>query len=214
MTELDRVDNLEKFDERRFIKLFNSMKPLINRLAFNIDERRFNVSKDIIVSYFHDKFIYVYNKYHLEYDDERLKATMITSLNTFKNRLLRKAYGEEAEYNQSLSSLDVLYDNNKEDKILDEEDDIKKIMWAKLSNYLKDKLSPDAYLLFQVELDPPPYLRVRMKHEDSKFSIIQILDFFELPRTKSNSNFISGLRSDINFWIERAKIDLNKKARV
>lgn len=207
-SEIHRLKEMQEYDHDLFNKLFKNMKPLMRKLAKGVDARRFNVTPDIILSYFHDKFIYVFNKYQGEYEEERLKATILSSLSTFKNRLLRSAYGEQAEYNQSLSKLEDLFDDSKELMDDSEEEKEKEERITALYNYMRKNLHPDAYLIFQIQLDPPPFIRSKMRSTTGKISIVEILDFLELPRTKTNYDFISDLRKDIAYWLDRAKEDL------
>ena len=208
-SELHRLKTMDYgYDPELFNRLYKTLRPLVKKLAKNVDERRFNVSKDIIQSYFWDKFIFVFNKYNAEYDENRLKATLISSLSTYKNRLLRNAYTKQAEYNQSLDRLEDLFDDSKE--LLDDSDEQKLINDEidMIYAYMKDKLSPDAYLLFEIQLDPPAFIKEQMKTQNSKISNMMLLDFLELRRTKANANFISKLRSEIDEYTEKAKTEL------
>ena len=67
-SELHRLTELKPYDEDLFNRLYKTCKPLIRRLVRGIDSRRFNVTPDIINSFFWDKFLYVFNKYQSEYD--------------------------------------------------------------------------------------------------------------------------------------------------
>ncbi len=185
-SELHRLKTMDEYDERLFNKLYRKLKPLVKKLARNVDARRYNVSPDIIQSYFWDKFLYVFNKYQSEYDEQRLQATLINSLTTFKNRLLRKAYGEQSEYYQSLVSLDGLFDDNKED-IMDTDE--------------REKAKERLESLYA-------FLRAKLKSDNSKISIVMLLDFFGLARTKTNSNYISTLRKEIDLWTKKAGEEL------
>jgi hypothetical protein len=210
-SELHRLKEMKPYDNELFMRLFKNMKPLMRKLSRNVDARRFNVTPDIILSYFYDKFIYVFNKYQGEYEEERLKATLLNSLATFKNRLLRNAYGDWAEYNQSLAKLDELFDDSKEFIDDSEEEMIKEEQLNTLYEYMRKHLDPDVYLLFQLQMDPPPFIRAKLKTEHSKISIVNILDFFELPRTKVNYDMISEYRKDIEYWLSRARVDLKHR---
>lgn len=210
-SEIHRLKEMDSYNEELFNKLFKNMKPLIKKLAKNIDARRFNVTTDIIQSYFYDKFIFVFNKYQNEYPEERLKATLLSSLCTFKNRLLKSAYGELAEYNQSLSKLEDLYEDSKEWVDDSEEESLKEERLELLYKYMRSNLEPDAYLIFQIQLDPPPMIKSILKNDNSKISIIHILDFLDLPRTKTNYDIISGYRKDIAYFLEKAKTDLGNQ---
>lgn len=211
-SELHRLKDFnQSYDVELFNKLYKNMKPLMRRLAKQVDAKRFNVTPDIILSYFSDKFVYVFNKYQAEYDEEHLKAALLSSLTTFKNRLLRNAYTEEATYNQQISNLEDLFDDSKE--LIDDSDEsiLKEKQLKILYDYMKEKLDPDTYLLFEIQMDPPEYIKERLKTDNSRISALLLLDFFELPRTKSNSNWIGEMRRDIEYWLERAKEDLRNK---
>lgn len=208
-SELHRLKDFDQsYDEALFNKLYRNMKPLMKRLAKQVDPKRFNVTSDIILSYFSDKFVYVFNKYQHVYDEEHLKAALLSSLSTFKNRLLRNAYTEAAEINQQISQLEDLYDDSKE--LIDDsyESEVKEKQLNILYNYMKDHLDPDTYLLFEIQMDPPEYIRERLKTENGRISALLLLDFFELPRTKKNSAWIGEMRQDIEYWLGRAKEDL------
>ena len=210
-SELHRLKSMDYgYDPELFNRLYKTLKPLVKKLARNVDERRFNVSKDIIQSYFWDKFLFVFNKYNAEYDENRLKATLISSLSTYKNRLLRNAYTKQAEYNQSVDRLEDLFDDSKE--LVDDSEEQKAINDEidSIYTYMKSNLSPDAYLLFEIQLDPPAYIKEQMKTQNSKISNMMLLDFFELRRTKANANFISKLRAEIDIYTEKAKTELKK----
>lgn len=210
-SELHRLKTMNNgYDPELFNRLYKTLKPLVKKLAKNVDERRFNVSKDIIQSYFWDKFLFVFNKYNEEYDENRLKATLISSLTTYKNRLLRNAYTKQAEYNQSLDRLEDLYDDSKE--LLDdsEEQKLKEDGINTIYSYMRKNLSPDAYLIFEIQLDPPPFIREQMKTQNSRISNMMLLDFFELRRTKANANFISKLKAEVDDYTEKAKTELKK----
>lgn len=209
-SELHRLKPMQDYNAELFNKLYKNMKPLIKKLARNVDAKRFNVTPDIIQSYFCDKFLFVFNKYQAEYDEERLKATILSSLSTFKNRLLRNAYTEQAEYNQSLAKLDDLFDDSKELMDNSEEERLKEERLEMLYAYMKKNLSPDAYLIFEAQLNPPPFIAEQLKTSHSKVSTVLLLDFFEIPRTKTNSNWISDIRKDIDYYTKKAKEDLNK----
>lgn len=207
-SEIHRLKEMRSnYDVRLFNKLYKKLRPLVRKLSSNVDAKRFNVSPDIIESYFWDKFIYVFNKYS-DYDENRMQATLINSLKVFKNRLLRKAYGEEAEYNQSLASLEVLYDDSKE--LIDDADEQKAAedRLDALYAFMKKYLSPDAYLIFTIQLDPPGYIRDRLSSDNSRVTTVMLIDFFELKRTKANANYISKLRKEIELYTEKARTEL------
>ena len=151
--------------------------------------------------------LFVFNKYYGECTEEHLKARILASLSTFKNKLLRSAYGEQAEYNQNLFKLDDLFDNDKELEDDSEQEKAKSEMLDMMYKYMKDKLSPDAYLLFEVLLTPPPFIKERLG-DSTRITNIMLIEFFEMPKTNDSMRYISELRQDIQYWEDRAKEEL------
>lgn len=197
------------YDQELFNKLYKLCKPVIRNLVKQIDARRYNVTPDIIKSQFEDKMLFVFNKYYGKVSEEHLKANILRALSTYKLHLLKYAYNERAEFNQSISSLDELYDNSKE--YLDDFDETlqKEELLQKVHQYMKEHLSDDAYMVWQVITNPPPYVEESML--GPRITNIVIAEFFDLPKTRSAVRWISELRDDIQYWMERAgeEIDLD-----
>lgn len=207
-SELHRLKTMqENYDQPMFLRLYKVCKPVIRNLTKQIDYKRYNLTPDIISSYFWDKMLYVFNKYYGTCSEEHLKARILASLSTFKNKLLRSAYGEQAEYNQSLFKLDDLFDNDKELEDDSEEEKAKSEMLEMMYDYMKEHLSIDAYMIFEVLLTPPPYIKERIK-ENGRITNLLLVEFFDMPKTNSSVKYISELRSDIQYWEDRAKEEL------
>lgn len=207
-SELHRLKTMqENYDQQMFLRLYKVCKPVIRNLTKQIDYKRYNLTPDIISSYFWDKMLYVFNKYYGTCSEEHLKARILASLSTFKNKLLRSAYGEQAEYNQSLFKLDDLFDNDKELEDDSEEEKAKSEMLEMMYLYMKDHLSIDAYMVFEVLLTPPPYIKERIK-DSGRITNLLLVEFFDMPKTNSSVKYISELRSDIQYWEDRAKEEL------
>lgn len=206
-SELHRLTEMVDYDPVIFNKLYRVVKPVIRNLVRQVDHRRFNVTPDIISSYFMDKFLFVFNKYYGTCSEEHLQANILRALSTYKNKLLRSAYGEKAEYNQGLTSMEELFDNNKELEDDSEEVQAKEEHMKMIEDYMREKLSPDAFLIFQLTMDPPEVL-MPVEDRGKRISNITFVDFFEMPRTKSSVKYIAELRQDIDYYINQAKIDL------
>lgn len=209
-SELHRVQPFTGDDEDRFEKFYKTCKPLIKSLTRQIDARRYGVDSSIIQSYFNDKLMYVFNKYKDKYEDEQLKATILSSLKTYKNKLLRSAYSQQSEFNQSCTSFEVLYEGDKELIDDDEESRYKEEKLSELREYLKKNLTMEEYLLFQTELNPPLYLKEKMVESRGRISILHLIDFFGLPRDKRSQLMITGMRNNIKDTLERAKDQLHR----
>lgn len=207
-SELHRLKTMqENYDQQMFLRLYKVCKPVIRNLTKQIDYKRYNLTPDIISSYFWDKMLYVFNKYYGTCSEEHLKARILASLSTFKNKLLRSAYGEQAEYNQSLFKLDDLFDNDKELEDDSEEEKAKSEMLDMMYDYMREHLSMDAYMIFEVLLTPPPYIKERIK-DSGRITNLLLVEFFDMPKTNSSVKYISELRSDIQYWEDRAKEEL------
>lgn len=209
-SEIHRIKEFTDYNRDQFEKLYKLCRPLVRNLSRSIDSRRFNVSQDIIQSYFWDKFLYVYNKYQHKYDEERLKATLLTSLQVFKNKLLRNAYTKQAEFNQELTSLDILFDNNKEYLDDTEDTEYKQELSDRFNQFMMDNLTPDEYLVFRIELDPPPFFTERIIQSRGKLSILHLVDFFELPRNGKSQTILTNMRKHIKETLEKAKKEFKR----
>lgn len=209
-SEIHRIKEFTDYNRDQFEKLYKLCRPLVRNLSRSIDSRRFNVSQDIIQSYFWDKFLYVYNKYQHKYDEERLKATLLTSLQVFKNKLLRNAYTKQAEFNQELTSLDILFDNNKEYLEDTEDTEYKQELSDRFNQFMMDNLTPDEYLVFRIELDPPPFFTERIIQSHGKLSILHLVDFFELPRNGKSQTILTNMRKHIKETLEKAKKEFKR----
>ncbi len=76
------------YSEVLFNKIYSETHNLRKSLANQIDPRRYGVSPDIILSWFDDKFIFVFNKHFSDKNPDILKGFIINSLKTFKYTFL------------------------------------------------------------------------------------------------------------------------------
>ena len=208
-SELHRLKPMQEvYDVNLFNRLHRVCCPVIKKLSKQVDCKRFNLSQDIITSYFWDKMLFVFNKYYGTCSEEHLKARILSSLSTFKNKLLRSAYTEQAEYNQQLFKLDDLFEDSKE--LVDdlEYSSQRNHMIELINQYMKDNLSSDAYLVFEAITTPPPYLKERVK-DGARITNLLLVEFFDMPRSKSSIRYLSELRDDIQYWTDRASKELS-----
>lgn len=206
------LHRLKKFDDDldtdQFNRLYKVCLPIIKRLSYNIDLRKYDVSRDIIQSYFTDKFMYVYNKYYKTYDEDRLKYVLISSLTTFKNKLLRSAYTKQGEWNSSVISFEDLLEQGEWEEHPDPEED-PDFLFNKLYDYLKNHLTPDEYLLFRIQLDPPPFFDERIVKAHGRVTAYDLIEFFDWPKTIRATELISEMRDHIQEVLSKASKDLN-----
>lgn len=207
-SELHRLTEMKPYDPKTFNKLYKMCKPVIRSLTKNIDHRRLNVTPDIITSYFWDKFIFVFNKYQDKYEYEQLKANILTSLKSYSFKLMRVGYSQASDLNQSLVSLDTLFDDSMVDIIPDNKED-GNIYQELLDNYMMNNLSEDEYLLYQTQLNPPPFFSKLIEEAGGKLTILHLIDFFEFERSRGSYKYFSNLRNNIQITLEKAKAELN-----
>lgn len=209
-SEIHRLKEFTHYNQDEFNRMYRMCKPLIRKLSRGIDCRRYNVTPDIIQSYFWDKFLYVYNKYQDTFNEERLKATLLSSLKTFRNKLLRSAYTGQAEFNQDLSSFEDVWESGKEWEDDSEETEYKEELSIRFNEFMQEHLTPDEYLVFRTELDPPPFFEERIKNSHGKLSILHLIDFFELPRDRKSHLMLTNMRNHIKEVLELAKTEFKR----
>ena len=206
-SELHRLKTMqENYYQDLFNRLYKLCKPVSKNLVRQIDARRFNITPDIIQSQFEDKMLFVFNKYYGKVGEEQLKAYILRSLSTYKVHLLKYAYNEKASFNQSLTSLDELFDNSKE--CIDDFDEViyREELLDKVQKYMENQLSDDAYMVWQVITNPPPF--IEEKKSGPRITNTIIAEFFDLPKTRRAVKWIGELREDIKYWMERAREDI------
>jgi len=195
---------VEGYSETLFNQIYQETKSLRKSLAWGIDHRRYGVSKDIIESWFDDKFIFVFNKHCMDHKPDVLKGFIINSLKVFKCRILRGAYSQKSELYSNTIELDNEY--NMINYIPDSSDVSNgDIFMGLVIEFFKNELRSDAFSLLQLQLNPPPYILNRINKSNSQIPINLILEFFGLEQVHKNIKYIRLLRKEINLTIQKAK---------
>lgn len=212
-SEIHRLKPMQEgYDVKLFEKLYKISKPVIKRLSKQIDPRRFNLTTDIIESYFWDKMLFIFNKYYGTCSEDHLRARVLGGLSVFKNHLLHSAYTERAEFNQALHSFEDLFEDSNEDKgYAEEESEIPQSeLYNKINDYMMKHLYPDAQLVFEVLFFPPPFIREYPGYKDgNRITNGMLIEFFDLPKNASSERYIRELREDVNYWIEKASKEIH-----
>lgn len=99
--ENHRLTQMKDYDPLVFGRIYQQTRPLVKTLIRGIDYSRFDVTPDIVESWFDDKFIFVFNKYCDKHNEDVLKGHIINALRLFRNRVLKSAYTKKAEFRQT-----------------------------------------------------------------------------------------------------------------
>lgn len=205
--EIHRLKPQEKnsYDEKLFNQLYKDCKPLIHNLVRQIDIKRLGVSEDIVYSWFDDKFMFVFFKYHKERKPDHLKYSLIQALQFFKCRLLRKTYSEKNQTYLKYLHLDDEEKNvgNYVSNFISEETDNKDEQLESVLGFLKQELSEEAYFILELQLNPPLFISNKVK---SVYNITPkvILEYLDIKPLKENINYIKSVKEEINNGIKKA----------
>lgn len=209
--ELRRISDLTPCNQPLFSELYKGFRKLRRSIQRCVNPERIGLTQDLLNSFVDDKFMMLYVKYHEEGDIDFLKAHIIKGLVNFGNRLKRMCYTGQANFYMNTRSLEVLYDNSKEDdsfNVTYGEDDEAKLLseWQSiLYSYLEVKLTPDEFLVYHTIFNPPPFIKER-----GAATIENLIDFFELPRDTASMRYISYCRAKVLQTLEEAKADLGR----
>ena len=188
------------YDPKLFEELYYKTEALRKKLVFEIDNRRLGVGKDLVASWFDDKFILAFNKYW-DTEPERLLGYIINSLKTFKFRVLRKAYQENLYQNIIRIDNAEIYINI----IAEEEDSGKKALLGLALEFMERELSEDAFFLLNLQLTPPPYITKKLSQASKVIPARFILEYLEIPVTQGTQEWIRALREEIEIATLKAK---------
>lgn len=199
MEESHRLKALDECDPKLLMQLYNDTEGLRRKLASQIDASRFGYDYEEILSWFTVKFLYLFEKYH-QSKPTLLKGYVINGLCIYKQRLVKELYNEKVKITNSANYEDVEFAISKKEDYLPPLDDSR---LEYIKKFLKNTLSEDAYFLFELELDPPPYILKRLdKKRGKRFNSLPpelILDFIGFdPSDNGNLEYVSELRAEIN----------------
>jgi len=202
--ENHRLTPMVKHDPKVFNSIYKDTRALVKKLSFNIDHQRLNVTPDIVESWFDDKLIFSFNKYYGKMSNDILKGHVINSLQLFRNRILKGAYTQKSLFNQNFIDLG---EDNELINIIPDVDEVsnKEALLNLMHSFIEKEVSRDAYYIFQLEMDPPPYILSRIPNRNSRISNRLLIEFCDLPYSNKAVNYISTLRSEITESIKKAQ---------
>lgn len=188
-----------------FNQLYKETEQLRRSLVYQIDSRRYGVTKDIVHSWFDDKFLFVFNKHFQDMDRDNLKGILINSLMNFKMRILRKAYSIEGEFHNSSVSMDGEFDIINTIKV---EEEVTNGNSKLLDDYMRSNLSDNAYILFRIQMDVPPYILNRLANVNSRITNDLLIEYLDINKGsyEKSIKYIKNLKTEINKSIKAAKV--------
>ena len=159
------------YDVNLFEEIYKKTKDLKNKLVWQINPHKFGVDAKELSSWFDVKILQAFNRY---YDDERveedrpekLKAFVIKALQIYKSKIIKDSYHEKHGLNQTMDIEEVFDYETLMIEAMEPEPMDNRI--ALVKTYYRERLSADAYFLFELELNPPPYIINKLKDPDSK----------------------------------------------
>lgn len=181
------------YDPVLFEELYQKTDALRRSLARGIDHRRFGVDNEEILSWFTVKFIYAYNKYVHKYDRDVLLGHMIRAMQFMKCRIIKAAY--TVKNSQSF----VEYTGNEIQPIDDPRED-REYLYEKCMRFMRTNLSDNAYMLLQLQINPPPYILRRLTEKSGSIHKIPdelIAEYFDLGFSNEAIRYVGSLKNEI-----------------
>lgn len=195
------------YDPQLFERLYREVRPLVNKLAFGIDSRRFGVETRDIVSMFDIKFIHAFNRYTHTDKEQYIKGYIINSLSLYSKRLMTLAYKPEFEEHHTQLDISSLYDETQIDEDICNHDHQRSLL-KKVKRFLRKTLTDNEYLIFQTELNPPAWIHREMQEAgkpiNAKIPNALIAEYLDL-KGREAENYVRDCRININKAIDLAR---------
>lgn len=191
----------ENYDEKLFNDIYQKVQPLKRKLAASINTSKLGVDYEDILSWFDIKFIFVFNKYFETKNPDVLKGFIISSLQMFQTKILRKAYSNKNAPHSD--TIDITEINNLESLFTThQEEDTSYDTFLNLAlSFMKEHLSDDALLVLDIQLNPPLYIMEKLrkldKHRIDKIPSNIISEYLSLGDSKKAIQYINELNREI-----------------
>ena len=201
---------VENYDPALFNELYKATQQLRKKLAYGIDARTYGVDYYEVLSWFEVKFIYAFNKY---YNDERvlpnrpqrLKGFVINALTMFHRKVVKDSYFPQYSIHDTVDITELF----NYDTLLVEKEKEHDNLLDKVLKYLKERLSDEAFLLMNLELNPPPYILSRLQDPQQKKipkpSIDLIAEYLGIDELEGYESYIKSLRKEVEVIKKQAK---------
>lgn len=205
--EESRLKPMVEHDPAVFKMVYEKTQGLKRKLASEIDYRRFGLTYEDMVSWFDVKLLFVFNKYYNVHTPQVVLGHVINSLQLFKCRILRSAYtqkytqtivemGETDEYDNILVD-DSLHNTNKD------------LFYELAISFMVKHLSENAYELFRVQLNPPPFILRRLEEEEvrdkTKIPSHILAEYFDFDNSDKSIRYLDSLKKEVTQAINIAR---------
>jgi len=192
------------YDHALFMEIYDATKALRKKLSSQIDHRRFGVDNREIQSWFDVKFLHAFTRYFGEKSPNLLKAHIIQSLQFFKNRILRHSYSLKNSVNNNCIDVTELYDL--QETTINWQYDEKEFFLGLALEFLKNHLSEQAFIVLNIELNPPLYILERLGDASTtKIPSSLIGDYLGLEENKDSISKVNAWRREVKSAMLEAK---------
>jgi hypothetical protein len=204
----------EGYDKTLFNEIYKQTTGLRKALAYQIDARRFGVDQDEILSWFDIKFIHAFSQYWIKYDEEEkgnLKGYVINALRTFKYRVMKEAYAKKnLQFQNTIDITEIEYFENIISTTPQDEKDHKtyELFLESAMGFMKKRLTDDAYLILEIQLDTPLYILNRLENPDSRSLNLPneiLAEYLGFPISNKILSYVADLKREIKHTLEEAK---------
>lgn len=167
----------EGYDQKTFNLLYKKTKSLRHKLAFEINPKYIGVSYQEVLSWFDDKFLFIFNKYYDQFDENVLLGYIINGLLNFKRRILINIMEHPERTNFYINRIE-LSDNSHQHIIpLDSEPDNSNLLANLVWGFFKERLSEEEFIIFEITINPPSYIAENLRDLSQHISTPLILRY-------------------------------------
>lgn len=193
----------DKYNVKEFESLYKETGNLRRSLARGIDPRILGLTPEEVYAEFNIKFIFAFQKYHDKHDYEVLKGHIITALQQYKTRLLKISLTQKYQIVKNSDPIEGVLNLSSE-----EEDYEKERRLTAIVEYMQKNLSPQAFIIFCIDTEPPVFIKNRMeeleKKPHSRIPAELIAEYLEWGESSDSLKLISKLRAEVRNEIKLA----------
>lgn len=196
----------EGYDQKLFNEIYDQTKLLRRKLTSQIDCRRFGVDYQEILSWFDVKFIHAFCKYYGTMEPNILKGHIISSLQFFKNRILRFSYSQKAQVHNTIDIQEVY---SARETQIDPNYDEQQLYLQIALKFIKARVSNEAYRILEIELNPPHYILEQLSDQNkpshTKIPSNLLADYLGFGTDDRSVRLVNTLRKEVQGAVMEAQ---------